>query len=70
MVSGEVVFRFITLGGFLLIWSVSSQSMEPVGYSGTWASAAYFNNAIDVISETSVHDKNAQSLKGRGLGDK
>ena len=52
MVSGEVVFRFITLGGFLLIWSVSSQSMEPVGYSGTWASAAYFNNAIDVISET------------------
>ena len=52
MVSGEVVFRFITLGLFLLSWSVSSQSMEPVGYSGTWASAAYFNNAIDVISET------------------
>ena len=52
MVSGEVVFRFITLGVFLLSWSVSSQSMEPVGYSGTWASAAYFNNAIDVISET------------------
>ena len=52
MVFGEVVFRFITLGLFLLSWSVSSQSMEPVGYSGTWASAAYFNNAIDVISET------------------
>ena len=46
------MFRFITLGLFLLSWSVSSQSMEPVGYSGTWASAAYFNNAIDVISET------------------
>ena len=46
------MFRFITLGVFLLSWSVSSQSMEPVGYSGTWASAAYFNNAIDVISET------------------
>ncbi|GAF57425.1 hypothetical protein JCM18902_123 [Psychrobacter sp. JCM 18902] len=26
--------------------------MEPVHFSGTWASAAYFNNAIDVISET------------------
>ena len=24
----------------------------------------------DVIKNTSVHDKNAQSLKGRGLGDK
>ncbi|WP_201615172.1 hypothetical protein [Psychrobacter sp. JCM 18902] len=46
------MFRFITLGLFLLSWSVSSQSMEPVHFSGTWASAAYFNNAIDVISET------------------
>lgn len=46
------MLRFIVLGLLLLSCSVSSQSMEPVKFSGTWASAAYFNNDIDVISET------------------
>lgn len=40
------------VSSLLLSCSTVVQAMEPVGYSGTWASAAYFNNAIDVISET------------------
>lgn len=46
------MLRFIVLGLLLLSCSAVVQAMEPVGHSGTWASAAYFNNAIDVISET------------------
>lgn len=44
--------RFVVLSLLILSCSAVVQAMEPVGYSGTWASAAYFNNAIDVISET------------------
>lgn len=44
--------RFVVLSLLILSYSAVVQAMEPVGYSGTWASAAYFNNAIDVISET------------------
>ena len=43
--------RFVVLS-LLLSCSAVVQAMELVGHSGTWASAAYFNNAIDVISET------------------
>ena len=46
------MFRFTIIGLLLLSCAVSSQAMEPVTYSGTWASAAYFNKNIDVISET------------------
>lgn len=52
MVSGEVVLRFIVLGLLLLSCSAVVQAMEPVKFSGTWAKSAYFNNDIDVISET------------------
>ncbi|MBH0084766.1 hypothetical protein I6E84_00850 [Psychrobacter sp. SCQQ22] len=46
------MFRLTIIGLLLLSWTVSSQAMEPVTYSGTWASAAYFNKSIDVISES------------------
>ncbi|MGO3339451.1 hypothetical protein [Psychrobacter sp.] len=46
------MYRFIITGLLLLSWSVSSQAIEPVSYSGTWANAAYFNKSIDVISES------------------
>ena len=46
------MFRLTIIGLLLISWTVSSQAMEPVTYSGTWASAAYFNKSIDVISES------------------
>lgn len=46
------MLRFIVLSLLLLSCSAVVQAIEPVVHSGTWASAAYFNNAIDVISET------------------
>lgn len=46
------MLRFIVLSLLLLSCSAVVQAIEPVVHSGTGASAAYFNNAIDVISET------------------